>query len=81
MDCQMPEMDGFDATRTIRQEQDGSTGRLPIVALTASAMDEDRAECAAAGMDDCVIKPVNQEIIMDVLRRWVPARRRVPVRR
>jgi CheY-like chemotaxis protein len=72
MDCQMPEMDGFEATRAIREAHSGSGRRVPIVALTASAMVEDRAECAAAGMDDCVVKPVNQDLITGALRRWVP---------
>jgi CheY-like chemotaxis protein len=77
MDCQMPEMDGFEATRVIREENSRSGWRIPIVALTASAMVEDRALCAEAGMDDCVVKPVNQDIITDALRRWVPPTRRV----
>ena len=77
MDCQMPEMDGFEATRAIREEHSHSGERIPIVALTASAMVEDRADCVAAGMDDCVIKPVNQDLITDALRRWVPQTRRV----
>jgi signal transduction histidine kinase/CheY-like chemotaxis protein len=77
MDCQMPEMDGFDAARLIRKEHTALGVRIPIVALTASAMDEDRARCVAAGMDGCVIKPVNQEIIADALQRWVPPTRRV----
>jgi CheY-like chemotaxis protein len=70
-------MDGFEATRAIREEHSHSRGRIPIVALTASAMVEDRADCVAAGMDDCVIKPVNQDLITDALRRWVPRTHRV----
>ena len=73
MDCQMPEMDGFEATRTIREAQSGAKPRTSIVALTASAMVEDRDLCTAAGMGDCVIKPVNQAMISDVSRRWVPS--------
>jgi CheY-like chemotaxis protein len=76
MDCQMPEMDGFEATRMIRSQQVGSTWRVPIVALTANAMDQDREHCLAAGMDDFLIKPANQTAICDVLRRWVPPSRR-----
>ncbi|MEY2470099.1 MAG: hypothetical protein QOF21_2797, partial [Actinomycetota bacterium] len=66
MDCQMPRMDGYDATRAIRAlEVDRHT---PIVALTASAMASDRDLCLAAGMDDYLAKPVNKETLAAVLR-------------
>jgi signal transduction histidine kinase/ligand-binding sensor domain-containing protein/DNA-binding response OmpR family regulator len=69
MDCQMPEMNGFDATRALR-ERESEEDRTPIVALTALAMREDRERCLASGMDDCLAKPFNQEQLRDMLQRW-----------
>ena len=74
MDCQMPEMDGFAATRAIREvEAHGEEGvpRLPIVAVTANAVAGDRERCLAAGMDDYLSKPFTQAQLEDVLRRWL----------
>lgn len=73
MDCQMPEMDGFEATREIRRQK-GLNRKVPIVAMTANAMAGDREECLAAGMDDYVSKPVELEQIVEVLKRWVRSR-------
>ncbi|MFQ5469649.1 MAG: PAS domain S-box protein [Gammaproteobacteria bacterium] len=75
MDCQMPEMDGYEATRIIRHNQQQ---HIPIIALTANAMDEDRQACLAAGMDDHLAKPFKQEELVDKLHQWltVPGDRR-----
>ncbi len=73
MDCQMPEMDGFEATREIRRQK-GLNRKVPIVAMTANAMAGDREECLAAGMDDYVSKPVELEQIVEVLKRWARSR-------
>jgi len=70
MDCQMPEMDGFEATRIIRK-QEGSGRHVPIVAMTASVMDGDRERCFAAGMDDYVSKPIKSDDLAEVLSRWL----------
>jgi CheY-like chemotaxis protein len=75
MDCQMPEMDGFEAARRIRaREKERSLRPILIVALTASAMRGDREECLLAGMDDYLSKPVKMEEIKKLLRRNFPGR-------
>jgi CheY-like chemotaxis protein len=72
MDCQMPIMDGYEATRRIRQwEQARGEGRLPIIALTASAFDEDHNHCIAVGMDDYLTKPLKLEELDAMLAKWV----------
>jgi len=73
MDCQMPEMDGYEVTRRIRQGE-GDRPAIPILAMTANAMEGDRARCLAAGMDDYLTKPVDKEAVADALRRWLPER-------
>jgi len=73
MDIQMPEMDGFAATREIRGTE---TSRTPIIAMTAGAMAEDEDRCREAGMDDYITKPVSLDTLASVLARWAPARER-----
>ncbi len=73
MDCQMPEMDGFVATRAIRQhEVESGVRRTPIIAMTAGAVQADRDNCLAAGMDDYLAKPVRWETIPGIIRRHLP---------
>ena len=74
MDCEMPQMDGFEATRAIRARADDKA-RIPIIAVTAQAMQGDRERCIAAGMSDYLTKPVQEEAFADALKRWVPATR------
>ncbi|MDR3613415.1 MAG: AAA family ATPase [Candidatus Obscuribacterales bacterium] len=71
MDCQMPEMDGFEATQIIRLMERDSGLHVPIVAMTAQASDADRDRCLQAGMDDYLTKPVTSRKLFDVLNRWV----------
>ena len=75
MDCQMPVLDGFKATETIRAwELENNKPRLPIIALTAGAFDEDRDKCAVAGMDDFLAKPLNLPDLDAVLKTWTSAK-------
>lgn len=70
MDMQMPVMDGLEATRKIRQ-QGGHNAQIPIVALTANAMQSDYEACRAAGMDDYLTKPINRESLDACIKRWM----------
>jgi len=72
MDCQMPEMDGFAATETIRRDE-GPDQHVPIIAMTAGAMPGDRERCIAAGMDGYLPKPVTPDRLADTIARWLPA--------
>ncbi|MGE3537167.1 MAG: response regulator [Candidatus Tectimicrobiota bacterium] len=71
MDCQMPDMDGCEATQAIRH-QEGSGRHTPIIAVTAHSMEEDRVRCLAAGMDDYLRKPFSQDELAQMIRRWLP---------
>jgi len=72
MDCQMPEMDGFEATRRIRKDVSGMLNpRIPIIAMTASTMQGDKEKCIQAGMSDFIAKPVQQKELVEMLARWL----------
>jgi signal transduction histidine kinase/DNA-binding response OmpR family regulator len=78
MDCEMPEMDGLTAVREIRRLEnegriaEGCRGRLPVIAITAHAIQGDCERCLAAGMDDYVSKPIDPDKLFSVIRRWLP---------
>ena len=77
MDCQMPEMDGFEATRAVRQKESAaSSPSIPLIAMTASAMQADREKCLLAGMSDFIAKPVQSEELAEMLARWLAISRR-----
>ena len=71
MDCQMPVMNGFEATKLIRQwEKETAAQRIPVIALTAGVLDEERQHCTDAGMDDFIAKPVSMETLTSTIARW-----------
>ena len=84
MDIQMPRMDGFEGTKEIRAFEAANQGKrdpadsrppgkgIPIVAMTGHARAEDREKCLAAGMDDYLIKPINQDRVLEMVRKWAP---------
>jgi len=79
MDCQMPEMDGFEATRNIRKiEVNNNRDKTPIIAFTANAMQGDKEKCLSAGMNDYLSKPVNQSALETMLIKWMPEKIVIP---
>ncbi len=70
-DCHMPEMDGFELTGAIRQDEESTDRRAPIVAITANALQGEAERCLAAGMDDYLSKPVDMKDLRDTLRKWM----------
>lgn len=71
MDCQMPELDGYDATRRIREIEASSGTHIPVIAVTAFAMNEELGRCLDAGMDDYLSKPFREEDLEEVVDRWL----------
>jgi CheY-like chemotaxis protein len=73
MDVQMPEMDGYEATRAIRNPDTGTLKHnIPIIALTANAMEGDRQRCIEAGMDDYIAKPIRQHELLAMIDNFLP---------
>jgi CheY-like chemotaxis protein len=71
MDCHMPEMNGFEATHLIREAELLTGQRIPIIAMTADALEDDRESCLAAGMDDHISKPLHLDVLRKVLQCWI----------
>lgn len=71
MDCQMPELDGFEATKAIRRRERDRDRRVPVIAVTGNAFEGDRQQCIAAGMDDHIAKPIRVRELRALLSRWL----------
>ena len=74
MDIQMPEMDGYEAVARIREQEQTGGGHIPIIAMTAHAMEEDRKKCLASGMDDYLAKPIDEEVLLALLEKHLLSR-------
>ncbi|KAG1709124.1 hypothetical protein DVH05_022756 [Phytophthora capsici] len=75
MDCEMPVMDGYTATKTIRQfERDNDLPRIPVLGLTAYAMSGDRQKCLGSGMDEFMVKPISKNSLLKAIRQWMRVR-------
>ena len=72
MDIQMPEMDGLESTRAIREfeKEKDVQKKVPIIAMTGQAMDGDREKCLETGMDDYIVKPINKAVVLDIIEKW-----------
>jgi CheY-like chemotaxis protein len=70
MDCRMPKMDGYQAARKVRELQ-GPKSQVPIIALTAHAMEEDKEKCLKAGMNDYLAKPIKINDIREMMEKWL----------
>jgi len=73
MDCQMPVLDGFDATRAIRKSELRTGKHIPIIAMTAHAIEGSREQCLASGMDDYISKPISMQQLQVAIEKWLPA--------
>jgi len=71
-DCRMPEMNGYELARAIRETEKGKNEHVPIVALTANAVEEELELCVQSGMDDCLTKPVEMGVLQQLLVKWMP---------
>lgn len=71
MDCHMPNMDGYEATKLIREQEQGSDRHIPIIALTADAMSGTKEKCLQSGMDDYLSKPIDIKLFIGVLQKWL----------
>ena len=71
MDVSMPVMNGHDATRAIREREGSESHRVPIIGVTAHALDADRERCIDAGMDDYLSKPISPELLQEKLELWL----------
>lgn len=74
MDCQMPDMDGYEATRILRGNEEGKDTHQLVIAMTANAMEGDKEKCLQAGMDDYISKPIKLEKLSSLLSYWVPSK-------